>query len=274
MALCKICFQETQGGVIIPGYQAAQGVVHQECLAAAVLKLAGDPQKEGLLRYLIEYEERQSPDTWTKDVSGGSADVSWRWSEVGVPATRIRMLLNAGLVSVIFSTNSTTCYSLVGRAVIKEALSVSADIPVVTASGLDLPDDLFECIIGYEDIKDEIRFTLKENKRNHYLLIGPPATAKSLFLMEIGHLRGAYAVIGSRVSGAGLNEVLFNYRPRLLLLDEIDKIPMDVIAALLSVMENGETLETKYKRERRLKLDLNVLAAGNSDKNIPSNWFF
>jgi len=55
----------------------------------------------------------------------------------------------------------------------------------------------------------------------------------------------------------------------MLLLDEIDKIPMDATAVLLSVMESGDVLETKYKRHRGLKLDLIVFAAGNTDKTIP-----
>ncbi|MFC1916544.1 AAA family ATPase [Chloroflexota bacterium] len=50
------------------------------------------------------------------------------------------------------------------------------------------------------------------------------------------------------VSGAGLTAVFFNYQPRILLLDEIDKIHMDATAVLLSMMESGDVLETKYKR--------------------------
>lgn len=34
---------------------------------------------------------------------------------------------------------------------------------------LELPDDLFACIIGYDDVKDEIKFTLGEGKGSHYL---------------------------------------------------------------------------------------------------------
>jgi Holliday junction DNA helicase RuvB len=269
MALCKICFQEVQKGTPVPGYGEASGVVHEECLAAAALKLAEDPQKEGLLRYLIDYEEKHAPHDWSKDVSGQSTDVSWEWTDVVIPATRIRPLLNAGVVSIVFSTNTSTFYSLVGRAVIKEALGRRDELAIAPAAKPDVPDGLFECIIGYDDLKDEINFTLKEGRKSHYLLIGPPATAKSLFLLELGCLSGTYPATGSRVSGAGLTDAFFNYQPRILLLDEVDKIPMDATAVLLSVMERGDVLETKYKRHRGLKLDLTVFAAGNSDKTIP-----
>jgi hypothetical protein len=57
VTFCKICFQEVDKGVAIPSCHEASGIVHEECLAAAVLKVAVDPLKEGLLRLLIEYEE-------------------------------------------------------------------------------------------------------------------------------------------------------------------------------------------------------------------------
>lgn len=44
---------------------------------------------------------------------------------------------------------------------------------------------------------------------------------------------------------------------------------MDATAVLLSAMEGGKILETKYKRHRELKLDITVFAAGNSEKTIP-----
>jgi Holliday junction DNA helicase RuvB len=244
-------------------------MVHEECLAAVALKLAEDPQKEGLLRYIIDYEEKHAPNDWSKGISGESTDVSWEWTDVGIPATRIRPLLNAGLVSIVFATNSSTYYSLVGRAVIKEALGRREELIVAPYRGEDIPNNIFDCIIGYDDLKDEIKFTLREGRKSHYLLIGPPATAKSLFLMEMGQLSGTYPATGSRVSGAGLTDALFSYKPRILLLDEIDKIPMDTTAVLLSVMESGDVLETKYKRQRGLKLDLVVFAAGNTDKTMP-----
>ena len=269
MQLCKLCFQEAQNGIVVPGYQGPSGVVHEECLARAILKVSEDPQKEGLLRYLINYEETHMPSDWAKDVSSDSADVSWEWTDVGIPAIKIRPLLNAGLVSIVFSTNSSTYYSLVGRNIIKEALGKAQEISTSTTEQLELPDDLFECIISYDDLKGEIKFTLQERKRSHYLMVGPPATAKSLFLMELGRLKGSYLATGSRVSGAGLTDALFTYQPVILVLDEVDKIPMDVTAVLLSVMESGDILETKYKRHRGLKLDLVVCAAGNSDRTMP-----
>jgi Holliday junction DNA helicase RuvB len=133
---------------------------------------------------------------------------------------------------------------------------------------IEVPHDLFGCIVGYDDVKDEIKFTLTGGRKNHYLLIGPPATTKSLFLMELGRLRGTYPATGSRVTAAGLTDAFLVYQPKVLLLDEIDKIPMDATAVLLSAMETGDILVTKYKAHRRLKLEVIVFAAGNTDRTV------
>ncbi len=159
MEVCKFCFEEVQNGIVVPGHQKASGAVHEECLARAVLKLTQDSEKEGLLRYLIGCEEKHAPDDWSTDVSGRSADVSWQWTDVNIPATRIRSLLNAGLVSVILSTNSSTHYSLVGRATIQEALGKREEIPEIAAEHLEIPEDLFDCITVYEDVKEDMKFT-------------------------------------------------------------------------------------------------------------------
>jgi len=86
--------------------------------------------------------------------------------------------------------------------------------------------------------------------------VGPPATAKSLFLMELGRLGATYSATGSRVTAAGLTDAFFNYQPRVLLLDEIDKVSLDATAVLLSAMETGDVLITKYKRTDNSSLTL------------------
>lgn len=120
--LCSVCYREVINGVIVPGFQQAAGVCHEDCIAEAVLKIAEDPSKEGLLRHLVEYEENRAPQDWARDISGGSADVCWEWTAVNIPYCRIRPLLDAGLVAIVFRTNRSTNYALVGRQIIKEAL--------------------------------------------------------------------------------------------------------------------------------------------------------
>ncbi len=156
MGLCKFCFREVGEGLPVPGYNGPSGRVHEECLAAAALKFARDPEKEGLLRYLIDYEEKHVPHDWSKEVSGGSADISWEWKQVGIPFTKIRPLLDAGLISIVFSTNSGTDYALVGRNVVKETLGRGDESLEIATEYLEIPEDLFDCITGYEDVKQDL----------------------------------------------------------------------------------------------------------------------
>ncbi len=268
---CIICYEpitdDQSVEVPTPSYEPDK-FVHQDCLLTKLEELADDATREKMLRYILAYEKNNDID-YPRDKSK-SGVVGWEAQTIGLPSQKLRPLLNAGLLGITFSSNSSTNYALAGKDLIRHFLggNVTTSRSLVEQE-LGFPDDLFACVIGYDDLKDEIKFTLREGRRNHYLLVGPPATAKSLFLMELGCLSGTYPATGSRVSGAGLTDALFNYQPRILLLDEIDKIPMDATAVLLSVMESGDVLETKYKRHRGLKLDLAIFAAGNTDKTIP-----
>jgi SpoVK/Ycf46/Vps4 family AAA+-type ATPase len=195
--------------------------------------------------------------------------VGWEAQTIGLPSQKLRPLINAGLLGITFSSNSSTAYALAGKDLIRDFLEgnvTTSRTPV--EQELRLPDDLFACIIGYDDVKDEIKFTLREGKGSHYLMIGPPATAKSLFLMELAKLGGTYPATGSTVTGPGLTDALLAYQPKILILDELDKVRMDATAVLLSVMESGDVLQTKYRRHGGQKINLNVFAATNRDRGL------
>ena len=51
---------------------------------------------------------------------------------------------------------------------------------------------LFESIIGYEDIKKIFKMSLISDKPVHILLVGPPASAKTLFMLEFLKLERSY----------------------------------------------------------------------------------
>lgn len=81
-----------------PDEKADRASVHEECLAMRVSDfISEDIQREGLLHYLVEFEEGHAPEDWARrDVSGRTADVSWTWDKVGIPAPKIMPLVNAG----------------------------------------------------------------------------------------------------------------------------------------------------------------------------------
>jgi len=267
---CVICYEPIADGKVVeiptPGYEPDK-FVHQDCFLTKLEELASDATRKKMLRYILAYEKNNDID-YLRDKSK-SGIVGWEAQTIGLPSQKLRPFLNAGLLGITFSSNSSTDYALTSKDLIRDFLGDNATTsrtPVIQE--LELPEDLFTCIIGYDDVKDEIKFTLREGKRSHYLMIGPPATAKSLFLMELGRLSGAYPATGSTVTGPGLTDALLTYQPTILILDELDKVKMDTTAVLLSVMESGDVLQTKYRRHGGQKINLSVFAAANRDRGL------
>jgi MoxR-like ATPase len=73
----------------------------------------------------------------------------------------------------------------------------------------------------------------------HILMVGPPATAKTMFLTSLMQLKNSYFADGANSTKAGMIDYLFENRPRYLLVDEIDKMQSKDQAFLLNLMETG-----------------------------------
>ncbi len=56
---------------------------------------------------------------------------------------------------------------------------------------------LFKNIIGYDNIKKIFSFVVSSQLPVHILLVGPPGSAKTLFLMECMNLQRSYFTLGS-----------------------------------------------------------------------------
>lgn len=129
---------------------------------------------------------------------------------------------------------------------------------------------MFGPVVGHDDIKAFLRKALAAEKPVHVLLEGPPASAKTLFLMELGRLPQAYFVVAGTASRAGLAELLVTWRPRILLIDEVETIPrLRDYAVLLHLMENEEVVVTKHGKRLRIPLTTWVFAAGNDTSRLP-----
>jgi len=133
-----------------------------------------------------------------------------------------------------------------------------------------IPKNLFDCVIKHNGVKELLVKTLRARKPTHVLLVGPPASAKSLMLLEISRLPYSYYLLGGRTTKAGLSWLLMQEKPKYLLIDELDKMKQTDMVVLFSLMETGLIRVVKYKREESLLLKTNVYAACNSDASIPS----
>jgi len=82
-------------------------------------------------------------------------------------------------------------------------------------------DGLFEHVTGHEHIKRLFRMAFESDSTTHILLTGPPASAKTTFLMSLlQHLKSTYFFDGGNTTKAGIIDYLLENKLRYLLIDE------------------------------------------------------
>jgi Holliday junction DNA helicase RuvB len=129
-------------------------------------------------------------------------------------------------------------------------------------------DWLFENIYGYDDIRRLFRMALESNHNSSILLTGPPASAKTLFLQSLMKLKGSHFIDCSSASKSGIVDYIFEYKPRYLLLDELDKLSRKDQTFLLNLMETGIVSETKFNKSRKMGINTSVFATNNNVEKI------
>ena len=193
--------------------------------------------------------------------------LGWRWSDVRVEPATLNNLLLKGLIEEKFHSNSSRGLLLteLGREQSSLLTEPTKDYEKAQDEILTLPDELFEDIIGHDDIKELLTAVLLAEKPVHVLLAGPPALAKSLFLWDMERVCSEQAIwlVGSATSKAGLWDLVAEREPRILLVDELDKMSAADTAALLSLMEGGRLVRAKKGRTLDVTVPIKVVAATN-----------
>ena len=210
------------------------------------------------LQQIAEYEK-------TLDFSKEGMNLGWSWRDVRIQPAVLNRFFLEGYLENPFKSNSYTGYLLSekGKALVEaEEMGAAAE---GQPQEFEIPDDLFSDIIGHDDVKELLKACLKAERPVHVLLAGPPALAKTLFLWDIERVAGDLAVwlVGSATSKAGLWDLIAERQPRLLLIDELDKMNAADTAALLSMMEGGRLVRAKKGRELDLVNPIWVVAATN-----------
>src|ERR671926_543179 len=130
---------------------------------------------------------------------------------------------------------------------------------------------VFSNIEGLDDIKEMMLRALESPERDHTLLIGPPACAKSLFMLEIEKFLGSkvYFAEGASTTKAGLQRFIAeNQHKEIIIIDEIDKMPMKDQEGLLTMMERGEFISTKVRNTKTVKTNVAIFATSNSTQRL------
>jgi Holliday junction DNA helicase RuvB len=126
---------------------------------------------------------------------------------------------------------------------------------------------VFSNIEGLDDIKEMMLRALESHERAHTLLTGPPACAKSLFMLEIEKFLGTkvYFSEGASTTKAGIQKfVAENQEKEVIIIDEIDKMAMKDQEGLLTMMERGEFVSTKVRNTKTVKANVVIFATSNS----------
>jgi Holliday junction DNA helicase RuvB len=128
-------------------------------------------------------------------------------------------------------------------------------------------------VMEIREWKIEDAFDITVPETNNFILTNGLIvhnSAKTLFLEELARLPHSRFILGSSLTRAGLLDVLFNERPRYLIIDELEKIDdVENLSALLSLMHKGYVTETKFRRHRTVRLKTWVFASANTILNLP-----
>jgi len=228
--------------------------------------LSQNPQWRLALSEALEVEAKAEPEYTSK----GLEYYGWEWYEVHTPVPTLNKMVAERILDVALSTRSGNRYRVRDRETLRAALEV-VNKPLVEAPPAKIPEDLFDIIVGHENIKTLIRYAIEATKPTHFLLQGSPASAKTLFLLELSRLPNAVYALAPTLTAAGLADLLFMHEPEYLLIDEIDRLQGQDLGVLNSLMATGRVAETKFKRRREIQLQTKVFAAGIRVQVLPKD---
>lgn len=166
-----------------------------------------------------------------------------------------------------YRSRTTSTYKLKDPELVRECLEKLGEIEEGQEEA-EVPLDLFDFILGHEQLKDLIWKSINAERPVHILMVGPPATAKSMFLGELARLPFSRFALGGSTRKGGLEDYLLEFRPRYLIIDEIDKMDMRDMSVLLSLMESGIVARLKKRMREITQMTTWVFGGANRDNNI------
>lgn len=232
--------------------------------------LAGNPVArrvaERALQIEDEEEARRRADPKLYPWSG------FEWTDIPAQTAVLNQfvideLLVTGGPRGTYRSRSTTAYKLKEPELVRECLEKLNEIEGGAEEG-DIPNNLFDFILGHDQIKDLLWRSIQAERPVHILLVGPPATAKSMFLGELARLPFSRFALGGSTRKGGLEDYLLEFRPRYLIIDEIDKMDMRDMSVLLSLMESGVVARLKKRMREMERMTTWVFGGANRDNNI------
>jgi len=232
--------------------------------------LAGNPTAKRIAERALQIEDeeeakrRENPSLYPWS--------GFEWDAIPAQAQALNQLVIDELLVTggprgTYRSRSTTAYKLKEPELVRECLESLAEIQEGAEEG-EIPNDLFDFILGHDQIKDLLWKSINAERPVHILLVGPPATSKSMFMGELARLPFSRFALGGSTRKGGLEDYLLEFRPRYLIIDEIDKMDMRDMSVLLSLMESGIVARLKKRMREIERMTTWIFGGANRDKNI------
>jgi len=231
--------------------------------------LSENPSWHDILQEAIEVEKRRDEEFKSQ---GYEYCPGWEWYMVHAPMQTLVKMVTEKLLDITVSTRSSKFFRIRNPELIAEILKFFQEEEQQKAEApKEVPSDLFANIVGHDNIKTLMRLAIEAESPAHVLLSGPPASAKTLFLLDLNRLPDSYYALAPTLTEAGLSNLLFIYRPKFLIVDELDRLPGSELGQLNSLMATGRVIETKWGKTRTVELDTKVFAAGIKVNRLPQD---
>ena len=218
------------------------------------------PEYTHYVEEMVEWETAHPPEDDLDDWSG------WEWQSVHTPIAVINTLITWGVVDQKSKSRTYTHYRLHSLSATKTALESLS--PLGVPEKAIAPEDMFSLVVGHDKVRALLLYAVLADKPVHALLVGPPGTAKTLMLSDVGSLPGAQFYVGSTTTKSGLVGLLLAVRPRYLVIDELDKMSDSDMSPLLNLMETGLVTRLQHGARDRISLDTRVFAGANDTRRI------
>ena len=122
----------------------------------------------------------------------------------------------------------------------------------------------FDSIEGYFDVKDIVERALETEDSYNLLLVGPPASSKTLFLLGILDIRKDGAYFDGSNTTSRILDVLEEKRPKIICIDELDKMSRQFQIQLLNFMESGRVDVEQQRKQYHFEIKgVKVFATAN-----------
>lgn len=242
------------------------------------------PTQDTIVSTLLDNEEYVDvlEDGLEIEENGGTGSPwksGWDYSDVNASPQLLSQMVQDGLLDVTRNSSRPNMYSLEDKEQVEQSLELvkeggsvgntTESEPEDEDNKTDIPDDLFDVVIGHEPVKDLLDRCINTDEQTHFRLQGESSTAKSVFLTELERLEGAVYRSASGMTEAGLLDILIEDQPKYLLFDEIDKAEKECYTPLYELTEHGRIQKTISGSSMNIELNCNLIVTLNHPDKLP-----